>query len=515
MSTAAVPAAPEKALDPVEYADPADFSGKTIAIETGSTAQILQPEILPDARPLYFSSASDCVVAVMTGKADASFTDELIIKVAGKNDPDLKILLLDAPGGPVAPVFRLSESGRKLAEQYNAFLAEWKANGKLEALTKKWTEDPELAHPFDDPSELPAINGTLKIATQAGYPPFQFVADGEITGYEVELMREFCRTYGYRAEFSNMDFDAVLMSVVTGKCDIGSSGLTITEERSKNVLFGDSFYTNRPVLCVKTTGGQAAGAGGGGNTGKSDTYHNGGFLNALKEGLERTFLTESRWKLFASGLGMTCLITLLSVFFGVAFGFGLYLLCRGGAPVPVRITAFCKWFITGMPEVVFLMILFYIVFVSTSVSGPAVAVVGFTTLFGFSVFDMLKNGEAAVEEGQKEAAYSLGYGNFAAYWRIILPQAIRHILPVFEGAVSSLLKATAVVGYVAVVDLTKVGDLIRGRTYDAVFPLLAVVIGYFLLAGIFKAVIRYIGKKTDPAQRKKEDILKGAVIRAS
>ena len=136
-------------------------------------------------------------------------------------------------------------------------------------------------------------------------------------------------------------------------------------------------------------------------------------------------------------------------------------------------------------------------------------------LFGFSVFDMLKNGEAAVEEGQKEAAYSLGYGNFAAYWRIILPQAIRHILPVFEGAVSSLLKATAVVGYVAVVDLTKVGDLIRGRTYDAVFPLLAVVIGYFLLAGIFGAVIRYISKKTDPARRKKEDILKGAVIRAN
>lgn len=166
-----------------------------------------------------------------------------------------------------------------------------------------------------------------------------------------------------------------------------------------------------------------------------------------------------------------------------------------------------------MPLVVFLMVLFYIVFARTGMSGTTVAVIGFTIIFGFTMFDLLKSGESAVDSGQKEAAYALGYSDFDTFIRIILPQAAHHFLPSYQNEVVSLVKATAVVGYITVTDITKMGDVVRGRTYDAIFPLLAVVVAYFLLSAALKALIKVLIRKTDTRSRAKKDIMKGVEIR--
>ena len=85
---------------------------------------------------------------------------------------------------------------------------------------------------------------------------------------------------------------------------------------------------------------------------------------------------------------------------------------------------------------------------------------------------MLKTGVGAIDKGQTEAAYALGYGDLKCFFRIILPQAVPHFLPAYKGEIVALIKATAIVGYIAVQDLTKMGDIIRGRTYEA-FSLLS------------------------------------------
>ena len=92
---------------------------------------------------------------------------------------------------------------------------------------------------------------------------------------------------------------------------------------------------------------------------------------------------------------------------------------------------------------------------------------------------------------------------------MILPQAIPHVLPAYRGEIVGLLKATAVVGYIAVQDLTKMGDIVRSRTYEAFFPLIAVTVIYFALEGIMNIVLRRIQKWLDPKKRSKEHILKG------
>ena len=126
-----------------------------------------------------------------------------------------------------------------------------------------------------------------------------------------------------------------------------------------------------------------------------------------------------------------------------------------------------------------------------------------------SVLSLLRMGVGAVDNGQYEAAYSLGYSNRRTFYRIILPQALPHVLPAYKGEVVSLIKATSIVGYIAVQDLTKMSDIVRSRTYEAFFPLIAVTIIYFLLEGLIGFAVSRISVQFNPKRRKPEDILKG------
>jgi polar amino acid transport system substrate-binding protein len=167
------------------------------------------------------------------------------------------------------------------------------------------------------------------------------------------------------------------------------------------------------------------------------------------------------------------------------------------------------WLVQGMPGVVLLMILFYVIFGSVSISGIIVAVIGFTLTFGASVYGLLKMGVGAVDYGQYEAAYALGYSNIRTFFRIILPQAIPHVMDAYKGEIIILLKGTAIVGYIAVQDLTKMGDIVRSRTYEAFFPLIAVTVIYFVLEMLLGMFVRRIKINIDPKRRSREAILKG------
>ena len=240
-----------------------------------------------------------------------------------------------------------------------------------------------------------------------------------------------------------------------------------------------------------------------GQTGQS------GFMESLSDSFNKTFLREDRWRLFLTGVQNTLIITMLSILFGTALGFAVYMLCRNGNPVANGITRFCTWLVQGMPMVVLLMILYYVIFGSVAISGILVAVIGFTLTFGASVFGLLKMGVGAVDNGQYEAACALGYSDRRTFFKIILPQALPHVLPAYRGEIVGLIKATAIVGYIAVQDLTKMGDIVRSRTYEAFFPLIAVTVIYFVLEGLIGFLVSRIGVNFNPKRRKPAEILKG------
>ena len=155
------------------------------------------------------------------------------------------------------------------------------------------------------------------------------------------------------------------------------------------------------------------------------------------------------------------------------------------------------------------MILSFVVFGNSHLSTTWISVLGFTLIFGCGMYDMLCVGCNAIPKGQTEAPRALGYSDSQCFFKIILPQAARHFMPIYRNDVVALIKETAIVGYIAVRDLTKAADLVRSRTYEAFFSLITVTIIYFLLEAILIAVIKRVQLKVEPEHRTKEEILKG------
>ena len=108
----------------------------------------------------------------------------------------------------------------------------------------------------------------------------------------------------------------------------------------------------------------------------------------------------------------------------------------------------------------------------------------------------------AVDKGQMEAALALGYTKSRAFFKIVFPQAARHFLPVFQGEFISMVKMTSVVGYIAILDLTKASDIIRSRTYEAFFPLIMTAVIYLIIVWVLTRVLTLLQRRLDPLNRK-------------
>jgi polar amino acid transport system substrate-binding protein len=332
----------------------------------------------------------------------------------------------------------------------------------------------------------------LRVGTTGILKPFSYYDGTELTGHDIELAYRFAAWLNADVEFKIYDFGGVIAACDTGDVDCVMTNLYITPERAEAIDFSDPLSETPVGYMVRD-----ASAG-----------HDSSFLSRMRSGFDKTFIRNSRWKLFVQGIWTTLLITVSAILLGTLLGFVVYMICRKGSRIANTATRFCVWLVQGMPVVVLLMILYYIVFGSVEISGTLVAIIGFTLLFGAAVYSMLKTGVATVDYGQTEAAYSLGYTDTAAFYRIVLPQAIPVIMPGYMTEISALLKATAVVGYIAVQDLTKMGDIVRSRTYEAFFPLIAVAVIYFILAAILTYFVNRIELRTDPKRRTLDEIKK-------
>ena len=477
----------------------ADLKNAVIGVQTGTTHDGLVLAQLPDAQIRYFNSYADLLAALRDGRIDAFPATELSLRPMLAEYPQLRTLEgSDLMTGSLAFAAQKSPEGQALCDEFSAWFAEMTASGEMEALLRKWNDGPDEERTVPDWTAFPAERGVLRMATEAAFPPYEYYLDGKLVGIEIDLAARFCEANGYGLEITDMSFESVLPSVTTGKSDFAASGIAVTEARKESLSFSEPYYTERVVLAVMDAAGTAR--------------QGGSFWESVKSSFEKTFIRENRWKLFVQGIGTTLLITALSIVLGTALGFCIFLLCRRGNRAANGIARFFVWLVQGMPTVVLLMILYYIIFGSVAISGTIVAIIGFTLVFGSAVFAMLKSGVGAVDVGQTEAAWALGYSDRRAFFRVILPQALPHFFPAYKGEITAIIKATAIVGYVAVQDLTKMGDIVRSRTYDAFFPLIAVAVIYFILAGILTAIVNRLGVFVDPRRRKKEDVLKGVTV---
>ena len=148
------------------------------------------------------------------------------------------------------------------------------------------------------------------------------------------------------------------------------------------------------------------------------------------------------------------------------------------------------------------MILYYVVFGRSGIKAVWVAVIGFTLNFAAYGSEIMRSSIDAIDGGQREAALALGYSERQAFFDFVFPQAAVRFLPVLRGEAISLLKSTSVVGYIAIQDLTKMSDIIRSRTFEAFFPLIATALIYFALAWLIGVVAKLLLDHIDPRHKR-------------
>ncbi|MBR2281466.1 MAG: ABC transporter substrate-binding protein/permease, partial [Spirochaetales bacterium] len=377
--------------------------------------------------------------------------------------------------------------------------------GKIDAFLKKITEDGTLAdmdrrwvqEKNDDMPEIAApTNPTmhLVVGTSGVVPPYSYYKGSELVGYDIEMAYRLAEDLNASIEIKVYNYAGLLTAAQAGTIDCILANLNKTPERAEVILFSDPILQMSTGVMVRDGSGAVKGSN--------------GFFSSIADSFDKTFVKEGRYKLFLSGIGMTLAISDMSIIFGTALGFVVYLLCRRGNRITNGITRLSIWLIQGMPLVVLLMVLFYIVFAKVPIDGMWVAIVCFTLTFGASMFGMLRSGVSAVDRSQTEAAYALGFKDSRTFFEVVLPQAVLHFLPEYKSQVVALIKATSIVGYIAISDLTKVADIVRSRTFDAFFPLFAIAVIYFVLAGLITFLIGRLLKRMDPHKRPRDHILK-------
>ena len=191
---------------------------------------------------------------------------------------------------------------------------------------------------------------------------------------------------------------------------------------------------------------------------------------------------------------------------GFLFSFAL----RSKNSIVRRISSAVSTFLNGMPILIILMIFYYVIFSKSHLPAEWVGILAFTLDFANVVAGLLNTGIKAVDPGQLEAADSMGYSKWQIFIKITFPQAARQMITQYNGAINSLIKGTSVVGYITVQDLTKAGDLIRSRTYEAFFPLIATAVIYFCFSYLLISLLKAVEKKLEPKNRKRQ--VKGVTI---
>lgn len=441
----------------------------TIGVGTGSHAQVLAENELGKAKILYYNSESLGYNAVIVGQVDAYVFDRVPMEKAIRSglegvkalDDNLKEITQIAIGLPKKPRIK------NLKESINKYLRELRKEGILGEMYNRWV--------YEGNEEMPGLpevkNPTQEIfvGTTGIVPPYTFYKGDELCGYDIELAKRLAIKLNAKLLFKVYDYDGIVAAIKTNDVDFVCANLNITKERAEAIDFSDVVYENYVTAMVRDH--------------KSE-FSIEGFINNIKSGFQKTFIRENRYKLFISGVFCTLRITIISIILGTALGFILFLICYNMGIIANSLVKTMFWLLRRIPIIVLLMVFYYIIFSNLSINSEVAATLVFTIVFGSLVAELLISTIKNIDVGQTEAAYALGFSKQNTFFKILFPQSLPIMFPTYKNMIVEHIRSTAVVGYVAVQDLTKVGDIVRNRTYDAFFPLIAVAAIYVILAEV-------------------------------
>lgn len=462
------------------------LEGKRAGILTGTPQADMIKRVVDNEDFYYFNNYTDLALALQQNKVDFFVNNSVAFSLMQEEYTDFVSVGEPICTYDVGTIFPKNVDNETLISQYNKYIEELKADGTLDKLTDYWLNNKK----WEKISIVKSgENGILKLATCTSNKPFAMMLDGEYAGFDIAIVNGFCEKYGYGLEINDSDFAGMLSGIANGKYDLAASQIAYTEERAESVTYSDFYYNQKIVVIIRDD---------------SLNVDKDSFVHKFRQGFKKTFIDENRYKMILSGIKVTVIITVFGFLLAIILG-ALFCAMSMSKWRILRVTAdaYSK-IMQGTPIVVVLMIIYYIIFAQSNISNILVAIIGFGVVTAANISQIYVGAIRQVNIGEIEAAMSLGFTKTGTFMGITLPQAIRQMLPAMGSQLVGLMKGTSIVGYIAVMDMTKVSDIIRSSTYEAIFPLLSIAFVYFLISTIILLIFDMLVYRMDPANKKRE-----------
>ena len=468
------------------YTEPEELEGKSVGTIAGSAYASVAAEKLPASvsksiRP--YENVDDMTEALQKQEIDAFVESEAVAGLIVADRSNMALMPKELGEEDVGIALH---KGSALTPKFNERLEALALDGSLDALRSKWLFASDEAKTIP-PTQKNSPNGVLRVACATIAPMAYVQGDNTMVGYEVELVQRISHELGYAATFYSAPFTNVLSDVENGKADVGIGNITVTPDRQQRFNMTVPDYSGRIVLVTHAS-----------NNPKGINP-----IEGVMRSFKRNFLDEGRWKVILDGLGVTATITIVTAVVGTPLALWLVKLrYRRGKWISWHIALF-QSLMGGIPIVVVIMLLYYVLFGAIDIAGELIAIIAFILVFSGRASGLLWEAIEGIDKSQEEGAIAMGYTPDQVYSKILFPQAITKTRERLVGMYVNIFKETAVVGYIAVQDLTRASDFIRARTMDAFFPLVATALIYFVICRLLGVVLNKVGVRLIARRRRR------------
>lgn len=228
-----------------------DLPGKTIGVQLGTTGDIFASDYEAEGSIIErYNKGADAVQALKQGKIDCVIIDAQPAQAFVEKNEDLTILEEDFAVEDYA--ICVSKDKPELTSAMNEALAALKAEGVLDQIIANYIgDDTKGTCPYESPADVDYSNGKLIMATNAAFEPYEYYEGQDIVGIDAEIAKAVCDKMGYELQIDDMEFDAIINAVQSGKADFGAAGMTVTEDRLTSIDFTDSYATSTQVVIVR------------------------------------------------------------------------------------------------------------------------------------------------------------------------------------------------------------------------------------------------------------------------
>ena len=228
-----------------------DLPGKTIGVQLGTTGDedATSYEKENGSTVERYNKGADAIQALKTGKIDCVVIDQQPAEAFVEKNDDLKIL--SDTFDPEEYAICIAKDNTDLTDSFNKAIEELEKDGTIDSIISNYIGDEAGKHPYETPEGTEYPNGTLTMATNAQFEPYEYYDGDNVVGIDADISKAICDKLGYELKIEDMEFDALIAAVSSGKADFGAAGMTVTEDRLKNIDFTDTYMTACQVIVVR------------------------------------------------------------------------------------------------------------------------------------------------------------------------------------------------------------------------------------------------------------------------